>query len=506
MIQPILRLLELMLLFTVCLFRSQNAVAQMSPCRTSYLDLSTGKDYENNTVYPAGSSDPYWRVSNGPANAGVYPQCAFSSGVSYGSVFGNTRAIQFNSAGITHGNMPFAINACNYNDQPYLFERDFMVNTGMGNPTINATLNIEQLTADYSVSSIVLSGPGGPFILVPSCLGPGLWSLPSTTLPLQTGLYTLQVHVANEWALNASPTIMRMQLKAFIYANQNLFVDNKHFGKSALCAPNYVVLQTPVLANTCVDASSTSTDVVIDNYQMGMTYTIQPPVTTTSLFTFTGHLGTTYTVTATDNYGCSLSATAIVDTCMVSEATIKLCIQGYMLPNGKMTPVCLNQGLSSDSLLVDSLMVEWTWPEKPDSVIASGWGLLNTDGYVTVQFNPIPSGYYHLTVRYANALAIRSAMPLPLISGVVYDVSEALSSVFAGQLLDMGNNRLALKSGDLNQDGAIDAFDYIEWLMGSNNGLLGNRQSDLNGDGAIDSLDYLLLEVQVQIGATSACP
>ena len=65
-------------------------------------------------------------------------------------------------------------------------------------------LIVDYITANYALSSVVLSGPGGPFILFPGCVENQVVSLSNTTLMLHSGHYTLQVLVGNEWGINYS--------------------------------------------------------------------------------------------------------------------------------------------------------------------------------------------------------------------------------------------------------------------------------------------------------------
>jgi hypothetical protein len=48
-------------------------------------------------------------------------------------------------------------------------------------------------------------------------------------------------------------------------------------------------------------------------------------------------------------------------------------------------------------------------------------------------------------------------------------------------------------SGDLNQDGFIEALDYPQLFNDSNSLLEGYYATDLNGDGFVEALDYPIL-------------
>ncbi|MEN9964486.1 MAG: Dockerin type domain, partial [Bacteroidota bacterium] len=58
----------------------------------------------------------------------------------------------------------------------------------------------------------------------------------------------------------------------------------------------------------------------------------------------------------------------------------------------------------------------------------------------------------------------------------------------------IGNNRFALFSGDVNQDGTIDIMDLIESENKAAEFQFGYYQTDCNGDGATDLLDLQYME------------
>ena len=51
----------------------------------------------------------------------------------------------------------------------------------------------------------------------------------------------------------------------------------------------------------------------------------------------------------------------------------------------------------------------------------------------------------------------------------------------------------AIYSGDINQDGSIDASDFLDLDPSIQNGDGGYLVGDLNGDGAVDASDFLVV-------------
>ena len=64
----------------------------------------------------------------------------------------------------------------------------------------------------------------------------------------------------------------------------------------------------------------------------------------------------------------------------------------------------------------------------------------------------------------------------------------------------------AIYSGDINQDGSIDASDFLELDPSIQRGDGGYLAGDLNGDGAVDASDFLVLDPNIQNGVGAAFP
>ena len=61
-------------------------------------------------------------------------------------------------------------------------------------------------------------------------------------------------------------------------------------------------------------------------------------------------------------------------------------------------------------------------------------------------------------------------------------------------------------SGDINQDGAIDGSDFLEFDGPNQAGAGGYEVADLNGDGAVDGSDFLIFDPNNQGGIGSSIP
>ncbi|MBL7772422.1 MAG: hypothetical protein JNM95_06160 [Chitinophagaceae bacterium] len=486
------------LLILVQLGFSQNSTV---PCSSYYLDLSTGVNQESNQAFPLQATDPFWRIVSGPVQAGTYPHCALVvSGTAVNTSFGLARSIALGNGLNLPSNIVLTGNACNYTNQPYVFERDFKLEA-LPNGT-EVWLTLDQLYVSDRVTSILLQGPGGPIVLLDACLIPGVYNLQQHHLVLNSGVYTLQVFVGKSLANSAASLPLQFSLKASIFANEKVFQDNQHFGRNTWCSPPYPVFEKPVMANTCVMAGDTSCEVIIDNYQSYLTYSLSNG-SFTSPFTFQANLQQSYTLTASDSFGCTLSDSVFIDTCMIGSASFKLLLQGLMQNDGTMIPAMYNQMLSYDSNDVADIEVEFRKPIFPFEIVRLGAGRLKKDGSVWVAFNPIKSNHFYHVLKSKNILPSWSGTSKLLTSGAWYDYSQP--GVLKGDCVYFDANTWMLYTGDLNQDGSIDLFDFFEFEQASsasnNNGL-----GDLNGDGITDVLDFFLLEWNLVMGPGTSTP
>jgi hypothetical protein len=496
--KTILRALELILLCALFFTKSN---AQTTACRTPWLDLGTGYNFETLQPIPANQFDPFWRIANGPSNQGPYPRCAVGLGYTAGNYFAPSSAVSISSAAVS-GNMIPALNNCNYTDQPYTFERDFqVVNTN----SIPSILQLEWVTVDYSISTILLLGPGGPYTLFAGCLPGGIHNLPSHNLNLATGKYSLQICIGNNWQSNWAPSPLSLQIKAFVYATQSIFVDNKHFGRNESCSPPYPAFPPPTLANTCVAFNDTMTEVVIDNYISGLTYSVSPS-SMNSLFTFPATLNSTYTVSATDAFGCVQQTTVTILPCTMESFYMKIHMQGYYAGNDSMHAVLFQGGLSSSPTDVDSVTIILRSSSPPYAVVRTAQATVQADGWVEFNFSPIMSNYYYIEVRGRNTLAAWTPFPIACYQGMEVDLTSSAGTMLGNLLQEVESGIWALPSGDINQDETIDSADYLLLDTDISNTNSGWLTTDLNGDGSVDSYDYLLLDGNLQQGLTTWKP
>lgn len=217
---------------------------------------------------------------------------------------------------------------------------------------------------------------------------------------------------------------------------------------------------------------------------------------------------TIYTVTVTNSNGCTNTSTVSIQVtpCTTSGLEVKCFIEGYYAGSGLMQAVKMNQGIGSNSSIVDDISLEIKQPTSPYTTVATSTGELNTNGTVQFNFNPIPTGLYFIVLKYKNGIETWSASPVPILTSSTYDFTTAANKAFGSNQTEVANGVWALYSGDINQDGSIDAFDYILQDPDIIDGASGYLSTDLNGDGIVDVFDYLVMEPNLTEGIGAITP
>ena len=136
-------------------------------------------------------------------------------------------------------------------------------------------------------------------------------------------------------------------------------------------------------------------------------------------------------------------------------------------------------------------------------------GILKTNGDVSVSFGPsvIADNFYYLKLNHRNSVETWSGAPVQLTAITTYSFSSAASQAFASnEALTSDNLYAAIHTGDLNQDGSVDASDFLELDPSIQNGDGGYLVGDLNGDGSVDASDFLVLDPNIQNGVGAIAP
>ena len=197
-----------------------------------------------------------------------------------------------------------------------------------------------------------------------------------------------------------------------------------------------------------------------------------------------------YSVNNTD---CNDNAYSLTNTCS-SIVNLKLNIQGYYdTATHAMRPVMANQGSGSSTTDVDDVTVELR-DSTTNALVVSTTARLKTDGTATATFGTAPSGSFYIAVKHRNTLETWSSAPQAVGSTpLTYDFTTAANKAYGDNMIQLESGVYGFYSGDLNQDEAVDIFDFPLLLNDNDNFSSGYLSTDLNGDGAVDIFDFPLL-------------
>jgi len=134
---------------------------------------------------------------------------------------------------------------------------------------------------------------------------------------------------------------------------------------------------------------------------------------------------------------------------------------------------------------------------SPFNIVETVKGVIDSVSYQGVfNFKNVPSGNYYIAVNHRNSIetwskaggeAYMFGVPLS------YDFTTSASQAYGNNLAQIGSAYFGY-SGDVNQDGLVDASDASIVDNDSFNGLSGYNPSDVNGDGYIDGSDALYVD------------
>ena len=190
---------------------------------------------------------------------------------------------------------------------------------------------------------------------------------------------------------------------------------------------------------------------------------------------------------------CNDNAYSLTNTCS-SIVNLRLNVQGYYDADAHaMRAVMANQGVGSSTTDVDDVTVELR-DSSTSAVVASVTARLHTDGTATATFGTAPSGSFYIAVKNRNAIQTWSATAQTVGSmPLTYDFTTAANKAYGDNMILLESGVYGFYSGDLNQDEAVDIFDFPLLLNDNDNFSSGYLSTDLNGDGAVDLFDFPLL-------------
>ena len=197
--------------------------------------------------------------------------------------------------------------------------------------------------------------------------------------------------------------------------------------------------------------------------------------------------------------------TATITNCSVT-INLKVYLQGYYIGSGLMQPTLKNEGIGTSTTKTDTVTLELHNSASPHALATPAVkAVINTDGTGSFVF-PSISGSYYLVVKHRNSIETWSNAPVSLSSTVSYDFTTAANKAYGNNMIQIGTI-WAVYTGDLNQDGFVDPFDYPAYDSNNQNGVsVVYINTDMNGDGFVDPFDYPVFDSNNQNGVAAIIP
>ncbi len=220
----------------------------------------------------------------------------------------------------------------------------------------------------------------------------------------------------------------------------------------------------------------------------------------------------TYVPTSAGHYWVSVSKLGQVqvddmvlyDSCYFSFS-LKLFLQGYYIGSGSMQSVLANQGDNPNTSLTDYIYVT-AYDKNTLNFLTSAPAILFTDGTALGSIPPVYDSVY-LLITHRNSIQTWTANPVLLTNQFNYDFTTAASQAYGNNQIEVEPGIFAFYTGDINQDGYIDGFDYPDFEMDSQNNVSGVYvATDLNGDGYVDGFDYPIFDANSQNNVSVIMP
>ena len=201
------------------------------------------------------------------------------------------------------------------------------------------------------------------------------------------------------------------------------------------------------------------------------------------------------------------SASQGVQQVYLLKLNLKAYLQGYYTGGGFMNPTLANQGLSNPLTETDTLTIELHAINPPYAMMHSYQGVIKIDGSMLGVFENVSQGsMYYIVLKHRNSIETWSSLPVTMTNSV-YDFTSSSSQSYADNAIEVEPGVYAMYSGDINQDGFIDSFDFPALDTDIFNGVSGvYTNTDLNGDGFVDSFDFPVFDANSYNGVSVIKP
>lgn len=183
---------------------------------------------------------------------------------------------------------------------------------------------------------------------------------------------------------------------------------------------------------------------------------------------------------------------------------IRAFIEGFYLGAGTMTAVA---DPANNPTICDTMTVRLLDTIGSYNTLFTSTSVISTTGYGTFPFTNVPiNRSYFIQLVHRNSLTVFSIYPVFFDStNMSYDFSVVPLNLC--QSAAISNDGYALMhSGDLNQDGFIDAIDSAILDTAVSMFVFGYITADINGDHAADISDFNLMELNTHLNLWGGHP
>ncbi len=179
-------------------------------------------------------------------------------------------------------------------------------------------------------------------------------------------------------------------------------------------------------------------------------------------------------------------------------ATIKYSQQGVSLTINLTSFIEGFYNSVSNNMVSDSVRVYLKNISSPYNTIDSSKGKLSSSGTGAFLFsNAVNGTNYYLIIKHRNSIETWSSAGVAFSAGILsYDFTNALNKAYGNNMkqADASPVRFAFYSGDVNQDGTVDASDNSLVDNAASISQSGYVNTDVTGDDFVDAGDVSIVD------------
>jgi uncharacterized delta-60 repeat protein len=146
----------------------------------------------------------------------------------------------------------------------------------------------------------------------------------------------------------------------------------------------------------------------------------------------------------------------------------------------------------SQQTLRDTLKGYLRFVADPDLIADSSYYFVQSTGVAYFRFHKAVYGQYYLQIKHRNSIETWSVVTYPFLT-MEFDFTTAASQAYGNNQILKGT-KYCIYSGDVNQDGAIEATDLMIVDNAAFLGLGGYIPPDVNGDYFVDGSDLQVVD------------